>query len=78
MAYLENNNKKKRGQPRVCGPMHGVDLGQMTFQDPPCPHVDPGELGHGTGPLVQVSVLHLIPALLNTEKKEKLAKLKKI
>ena len=58
--------------------MHGVDLGQMTFQDPPGPHVDPGELGHGTGPLVQVSVLHLIPALLNTEKKEKLAKLKKI
>ena len=49
--------------------MHGVDLGQMTFQDPPGPHVDPGELGHGTGPLVQVSVLHLIPALLNTEKK---------
>ena len=55
--------------------MHGVDLGQVALQDAPGPHVYPGQLVNIFGPLVQVSVLDLIPALLN-RKKEKLAKLK--
>ncbi len=52
--------------------MHGVDLGQVALQDAPGPHVYPGQLVNIFGPLVQVSVLDLIPALLN-RKKEKLA-----
>ena len=50
--------------------MHGVDLGQVALQDAPGPHVYPGQLVNIFGPLVQVSVLDLIPALLNRKKRE--------
>jgi len=45
--------------------MHGVDLGQVALQDAPGPHVYPGQLVNIFGPLVQVSILDLIPALLD-------------
>ncbi len=50
--------------------MHGVDLGQVALQDAPGPHVYPGQLVNIFGPLVQVSILDLIPALLNRKKRE--------
>ena len=50
--------------PAVRGPVHGVDLGQVTSQSLPRPHLDPPDLLHRSDCVLQSCVAFLFSVVL--------------